>query len=110
MSEPRTFIGYRPKVPVGYIEGGYGNLPDEPQYEGVVFSDGTTVLRWLTEFRSTSVWSSFAEMAKVHGHPDYETHIEWLDGGPSSSTVAPENPPQITHLSNGLECCGELHQ
>jgi len=24
--------------------------------------------------------------------------------------VAPENPPQITHLSNGLECCGELHQ
>jgi len=75
----RRFIGFRPKVPAGYIEGGYGNLPDEIQYEGVVFSDGTTVLRWTTLYRSTSVWSSFEEMEKVHGHPDYETNIEWLD-------------------------------
>jgi hypothetical protein len=31
------------------------NAPDQPQYEGVVFSDGTTVVRWLTAARSTSV-------------------------------------------------------
>lgn len=77
--QPRRFVGYRPKVPEGYIAGGYGNLPHEIQYEGVVFSDGTTVLRWRTQYRSTSVWSSFEEMERVHGHPDYETRIEWLD-------------------------------
>lgn len=84
------FIGYRPRVPANYIEGGYGNLPDEPQYEGVVFSDGTTVLRWLTKYRSTSVWPTFEEMEQVHGHPDYDTYIEWLDGPDVPDRDSPE--------------------
>lgn len=75
----RRFVGFRSKVPEHYIKGGYGNQPGEAQYEGVVFSDGTTVLRWLTQYRSTSVWPNFSEMESVHGHPDYDTKIEWLD-------------------------------
>jgi hypothetical protein len=66
-------------VPEDYIEGGYGNAPDAPQYQGVQFHDGTVVVRWLTQFRSTSVWPDFDEFEAVHGHPDYGTRIEWTD-------------------------------
>jgi hypothetical protein len=55
------------------------NAPDEVQFEGVVFSDGTCAVRWLTAFRSTSVWDSWEDLEKVHGHPEYGTVIEWLD-------------------------------
>jgi hypothetical protein len=72
-----TFTGFRPKVPEHYIEGGYGNQPDEPQFQGVEFNDGTVVVRWLTQYRSTSVWTNFAEFQAVHGHSDYETRIVW---------------------------------
>jgi hypothetical protein len=59
------------------------NAPDRPQYEGCVFTDGTCVLRWLTASRSTSVWGSFDEMWKIHGHDDpnskHGTVIVWHD-------------------------------
>lgn len=73
----RLFTGYRPEVPEHYIEGGYGNAPNAPQFQGVEFDDGTVVVRWLTRFRSTSVWPDFAEFEAVHGHADYDTRIEW---------------------------------
>jgi hypothetical protein len=60
------------------------NAPDQPQYEGVVFSDGTTVVRWLTAARSTSVWTDFETMWRIHGHDDptskHHTEIVWHDG------------------------------
>jgi hypothetical protein len=55
------------------------NPPDEPQFEGVVFSDGSVALRWLTACRSTSVWSCLEDAMKIHGHPEYGTRIEWFD-------------------------------
>jgi hypothetical protein len=70
------FIGYRPYPPAEYLEKGIAAAPDEPQYEGVVFTDGTVVLRWLTGFRSHSVWSTYADFFHVHGHPEYGTRIE----------------------------------
>ena len=79
----RRFIGYRPKVPAHYITGGYGNAPDEAQFEGVQFTDGTVAVRWLTQYRSTSIWPSFAEFQAVHGHAEYETRIDWLDATPA---------------------------
>jgi hypothetical protein len=36
-------------------------------------------VRWLTEFRSHSIWASWDDLEKVHGHPEYGTVIEWLD-------------------------------
>lgn len=36
--------------------------------EGVIFSDGTCVLRWLTEHRSTSIYASIDEVRAIHGH------------------------------------------
>lgn len=65
------------------------NPADQPQYEGVVFSDGTTVVRWLTAARSTSVWADFGTMWKVHGHDDpnskHGTVIVWHDGAPKET-------------------------
>lgn len=37
----KRFVCYRPHPPQEYYEQGAANQPDEPQFEGVVFSDGT---------------------------------------------------------------------
>lgn len=46
--------------------------------EGVVFTDGTVVLRWLTTTPATTIFRSQQEMEKVHGH-DGKTQIIWKD-------------------------------
>jgi hypothetical protein len=75
----KRFIGFRPHPPAEYYEQGAANKPDEPQYEGVVFSDGTVAVRWLTENPSHSIWPDFATFYQIHGHPEYGTEIKWLD-------------------------------
>ena len=57
------------------------NPPDEPQFEGGVFSDGRVALRWLTPLRSTSTWDSLEDALGVHGHfePRYGTYIVYHD-------------------------------
>jgi hypothetical protein len=37
-------------------------------------------MRWLTAYRSHSVWASYADFYRVHGHPEYGTVIVFLDG------------------------------
>jgi hypothetical protein len=78
---PRGFTGYRPVPPAEYVEKGITNAGMTADYEGVVFSDGTVVIRWLTQFRSHSVWDGWNSFYKVHGHPEYGTKIEFADGG-----------------------------
>lgn len=73
----KRFRVWRPNPPGHYIAQGHANQPDQPQFEGVIFTDGTVAVRWLTQFRSTSVWASFAELWAVHGHHEYGTQIEW---------------------------------
>ena len=75
----KRFIGYRPNPPKEYYKQGTANEPDEAQYQGVLFDDGTVVCRWLTKFRSHSIWNSWEDFYKVHGHDDYGTVIKWLD-------------------------------
>lgn len=75
----RRFIVYRPSPPENYVTDGYANPADEVQLEGVVFSDGTVAIRWLTQTRSHSIWNSYDDFAKVHGHPEYGTIVKWLD-------------------------------
>jgi hypothetical protein len=77
---PRTFTGYRPEPPQEYIEKGITNAGVIADYEGVIFSDGTIVIRWLTEFRSHSIWASWRDFYQVHGHPEYGTKIVFGDG------------------------------
>lgn len=56
------------------------NADDEPQFEGVIWTDGTVTLRWLTACKSTSVWNNLEDMLNIHGHPEYGTEIIWHDG------------------------------
>lgn len=53
------------------------NAPDEPQFEGVVFADGSVAIRWLTAVPATSVWASMDDMLKVHGHEEYGSELVW---------------------------------
>ncbi|HWI66856.1 MAG TPA: hypothetical protein VNS88_00510 [Nitrospiraceae bacterium] len=75
----KRFECYRPNPPEGYRDQGVANAPEEVQFEGVVFGDGTVCIRWLTQFRSHSIWQSWDDVEKVHGHPEYGTEIRWLD-------------------------------
>ena len=56
------------------------NADDEPQYEGVIWSDGSCTIKWLTSVTSTSVFASFADFVTIHGHPEYGTEIVFHDG------------------------------
>jgi len=78
----RRFVLYRRNPPKTYRQGGYANPPAKPQLEGVVFTDGTTVIRWLTRHKSTSVWRTFAVFEAVHGHPEYDSELVWFDPDP----------------------------
>lgn len=46
--------------------------------QGVEFDDGTTVLRWLTQYRSTAVYFNAADMERIHGH-DGRTRVVWSE-------------------------------
>jgi len=74
----KVFRGFRPQPPPEYYQQGAANPPDEPQYEGIVFSDGTVCVRWLTQYRSHSIWSDWDTFYQIHGHPEYGTRIDWI--------------------------------
>lgn len=76
-----TFTMYRRDVPATHNEK-QANPAHMPQFEGVVFSDGTVAIRWLTAERSTAVWSSMSSMLAIHGHPEYGSELVWHDGAP----------------------------
>jgi len=80
----KTFTVYRTRARSlkSELEKENYNEGDTPQFEGVEFSDGRVVLRWLTPNRSSSFWDSMESMKAVHiyAHPDYGTRIEWSDG------------------------------
>lgn len=46
--------------------------------QGVIFDDGSCVVRWLTDVRSTCVYSSIADVEKIHGHKG-KTLIDIVD-------------------------------
>lgn len=75
----RTFTVYRRNVPAETHDANQTNAPDEPQFEGVLFSDGYVAVRWLTAARSVSVWTSLSDLMKIHGHPEYGSVWVWHD-------------------------------
>lgn len=47
--------------------------------EGVAFTDGTTVVRWVVgEHQSTVVWPGVDSVVAIHGH-DGATRLVWVD-------------------------------
>jgi hypothetical protein len=63
------------------------NPNDMPQFEGVIWSDGTVTLRWLTPCASHSVWANIEDCLNIHGHPEYGTDIIWHDGKPPAHWI-----------------------
>jgi hypothetical protein len=47
--------------------------------EGIEFTDGTVVIRWLGENPSTVVWGSLLAAMTVHGHGG-NTEVRWVGG------------------------------
>ncbi len=73
----KTFTMYRDNVPDETHNEFQKNPPSEPQFEGVVWSDGRVAIRWLTAKGSTSVWDSMEDMLAIHGHPEYGSRLVW---------------------------------
>jgi len=68
---PRLFIVDRRKDQSGIS--GIGVIA-----EGVEFTDGTAVMRWITETVTTSFFENMGDLRKIHGHRG-ETVIRYLD-------------------------------
>lgn len=77
---PRTFAGRRAVLGVGYA--GRGASGTGPDFEGVIWSDGTVAVRWLVDpYRSHGQWPSWRYFWHAYGHPGYGTRVEFHDGG-----------------------------
>lgn len=86
MSGIKRFTAYRRNISERDTHSALHKNDDSvPQYEGVVWSDGTATMRWLTPIRAHSVWASLYDALAIHGHPEYGTEIVWHDH---------ESPPQ----------------
>jgi len=46
--------------------------------EGVVFSDGTVAMRWLTATASSTFFNSVEDLLIIHGHQGATT-VKWLE-------------------------------
>lgn len=49
--------------------------------EGVVFTDGSCALHWVTKLTSWAVYASVEEMEAIHGH-DGRTVVEYAEARP----------------------------
>lgn len=79
----QRFTAYRRNISQRTTHNHYQKNPDDmPQFQGVIWSDGTVTLRWLTTCSSHSIWNSIEDCLNIHGHPEYGTVIEWHDGEP----------------------------
>ncbi len=88
----KAFTMYRQDVPGETHATGTVNAPNEPQFEGIVFSDGTVAVRWLTECAATSVWDDMETLLQVHGHPEYGSILVW-------HTVVEDSPAPLLHVN-----------
>ena len=74
----RAFVMYRHDIPDTH-DLNQANGPDDVQFEGVEFTDGTVVVRWRTAVASTSVWENMESLIAIHGHPEYDSELVWKE-------------------------------
>jgi hypothetical protein len=63
--------------------------------EGVQFSDGQCVVRWLTFLSSVAIYKNIENCVTIHGH-DGSTDLHWVDDEPSAPPTSTERPPGWT--------------
>lgn len=76
----KTFIMYRREDISATHNSDQVNPPSEPQFEGIIFSNGKCAICWRTARSSVSVWDSFEDMMAIHGHPEYGSELIWTGG------------------------------
>lgn len=69
--EPRIFVVDRRRDHTGIS--GIGVIA-----EGVQFTDGTVVIRWITETATTGIFDSIEDLRKIHGHKG-DSVIRWFE-------------------------------
>jgi len=75
----RRFTMYRKDTPKETHNQDQVNPPEQPQFEGVIFSDGKVAIRWLTAKRSCAIWDCMDDMLAIHGHPEYGSILIFHD-------------------------------
>lgn len=63
--------------------------------EGVRFTDGTVILRWLRQPAATALFASVGDLLAVHGHGG-KTELRWLD----DHEYLPSPPPGVGDYRN----------
>lgn len=71
--------------------------------EGIVFSDGTTVVRWLSACGSTNVYANSEGVKQVHGHGG-NTELVWDDPDPAPGDNAADNGELYKILDDPESC------
>jgi hypothetical protein len=46
--------------------------------EGVMFTDGSCAMRWMTDRSSVAIYASIEDVVAIHGHGG-KTVVEWVD-------------------------------
>jgi len=74
--------------------------------EGVLFSDGTCALRWLTKHRSTALYENLATLVAIHGHGG-KTQVRF------PALTAEEKRESVIYVGGDggecLSCCLHCH-
>ena len=49
--------------------------------DGVIFDDGTVIIRWRTDMASTAIYKNYAEFYKIHieSHPQNESIVKIVE-------------------------------
>ena len=64
--------------------------------EGVRFSDGRCVLRWLTRVSSIAIYNSIEDVEAIHGHGG-KTIIQWEETDLPCETMRGNSGSQVLH-------------
>lgn len=62
--------------------------------EGVAFTDGRAVVRWLGDHSSIVVWENMSDAMAVHGHGG-NTRLRWLDVPDPAAAAHPDAAPGV---------------
>ncbi len=73
---------------------------------GVVFPDGTCVLRWDTKVNSTVFYASITDLLVIHGHGG-KTRLAWIEHSAYLDRIAAAHDKQVTPSGMTSGACNE---
>ena len=71
--------------------------------EGIQFSDGSCVLRWLSDASSVGCYKSIEDVVLIHGH-DGATTVAWVDNDVNESELREQVAKEIEASGHSTWC------